>query len=191
MRFFPALLFPLFVLNVLAQQPKTLKSIADIEKQIATLQEPKSYVVGYDKFKETSSIGVWIDVGWKNRILGVSSMRWLISSRYAGEGLTDQRSGMIFCIRTGSPSWRFLKNSNLIMLIDGEKDDFGEGRRDGTVNSSRYGSLVTEISCWELTDDRLKALAEAKRIESQYGPVEGVVREEKMPNFREYRDLLK
>lgn len=176
------------------------KNVKILEEQTKKFDKHRYYQIRYDKFDDQTYVKF---VGFNLTSTGESFAEALgksmggmgsgssLSYLMLGAGFifkTDtlkenQQDFFIYFIYSGD-RWKFLKNTNLIMLIDGERVQFGEGEADRDV--TRNG--VQEIIGFAVNKDTMVKLGKAKTVELKIG---NVVKKLKDEHFEMFQNIVK
>jgi hypothetical protein len=159
-----------------------------IEQQIATFESPKQYQYKYDKFKDyTSVLTAPQNLKPIDKKKGVEyGLAAFYAMGFSGSE-TDKKGSPEFQLGIASYSsdWRFLRATKLILLIDGERLDLGNGRRSSSVGR---GS-VTEYLTYTLSADDLDRIGKSSTVELQVGNFEGRLSDESLRIAKNIRTL--
>lgn len=164
-------------------------SAQEIEQRAKGLRNSKKFSVEYDKFKDETRVAVGpfsISDSLQNT-RGFLSLRMTIRFYHAGRELKQPADDFALLFRSYSREWRFLKNHDLFMLVDGERIAVGNSDYDGDVE--RNG--VSEFMLYSLSPDLIRRLAGAKQVEFKVGRVEIKLNEEHLQAIRDLYSLSK
>ena len=170
----------------LPAQVKT-QTESDIKAKIKGFKNNKRFEVYYDKFKDQTRVAVSsFNVGGDGAYIMSGSMLGIGAYFFfEGKELKGEIKHYILFFNSTSREWRFLRNSQLYALVDGERFELGEGTRRSDV---RQGG-VSEQLLFKLPEDIFKKLAEAKSAELRVGPVEMTLKAEHKTAFRDLYNL--
>jgi hypothetical protein len=170
-----------------APQPKgstTESAAVDIKQRIKGFRNDRRFSVRYDKFRDDTlvSVGPFYVGGTKSYV--VSGFQ-LEMTAYL---FLDKEPVKYLYIRFHSSSrdWTFLKNSELLALVDGERMQFGEGDRDSDV---RRGG-VSESMVYAIPVERFEKMGRATSAELKIGSVELTLKDEHKEAFRNLLSLM-
>jgi hypothetical protein len=139
------------------------------DKKRASLDD---LLTNYDRFEDKTTAWVPYDrVDVRN--IAYQNLRVTAFFTYRGKivGTPVDRMGLIF--RSLSSEWTYLKRSDLIAIVDGERLSLGRPfARDSNVSSSYGGAQVEEVLEFKLEYLELRKLAFARRVEVRLGPAE-------------------
>jgi hypothetical protein len=128
------------------------------------------FTVIYDRFRdETRLQSGWIDFNSPSR--ATIRPNSILVCRFKGNGTKGQPEECYMLIELRSKTWRFLRSHNLIMLIDGKQQDFGEVAHDGELAKGNYAGVV-ETMLVPLNPDLIKQIAGAQKLEMKLGRYE-------------------
>lgn len=161
----------------------------EIEQRVKGLRNSKKFSIEYDKFKDETRVAVGpfsISDSLQNT-RGFLSLRMIIRFFHAGRELKQPADDFALVFHSDSREWRFLKNHDLYMLVDGERIAVGEADYDGDVE--RDG--VSEFMRYSLSPDLIRRLAAAKQVQLKIGRVEVELKDEHLQAFRDLYSLSK
>lgn len=157
----------------------------DLESKIKTFRNNKRFSVKYDKFRDDThlSVGPFFVGGTK---------------AYIGRGFQLEMSAHIFLQKKPAKdvylqftakgrNWTFLKNSEMFVLVDGERMQYGEGDLDSEI---RRGG-VRESVVFQIPADQFLKLSQATSAELKIGNVELTLKDEHKEAFRDLLSLSK
>lgn len=157
----------------------------DLESKIKTFRNSKRFSVKYDKFRDDThvSVGPFFVGGTK---------------AYVWRGLKLEMSAHIFLDRqpvkyvylrfaSHTRDWTFLKNSEMLALVDGERMQFGEGERDSDI---RRGG-VSESLVYSIPLEQFAKIGQATNAELKIGTVELALKDEHKEAFRDLLSLAR
>jgi hypothetical protein len=171
MRILPVLLFPIFVLNVIAQQEP-------FPKRLEKLFPGKDYKAKFDKFKGQTTITT--ELVWSRDAKGNKDLRApLVSVAMIFNGEVPRKEAEFWLVFSSrSRGWTYLDDHRLIFLIDGERLDGPKGIHEGKVSTSRVSSPyssgvgVNETVLFQLSPALMESLTKGTRVEYQLGNTE-------------------
>ena len=143
--------------------------LQEADKKLARMDDLNTH---YDRFEDKTTAWVPYDrVQVKN--LAYQYLRVTAFFTYRGKvvGTPVERMGLMF--RSSSSDWTYLKSSELIAIVDGERLPLGRPvARDSNVSNSYGGVQVEEVLEFKLEYLELKKIALARRVEMRLGPAE-------------------
>jgi len=165
----------LVFLALLAGETYSQKKHEDFKIQIATFKKKKKYKVRYDKFEDRSIVSAGRYVVKTSRGAVVlhavfSFEKTVLKTRPKNIGFVIIAQGVTFFGTT----WRFLKTSKMILLIDGKPFPIGQAKeKDSSVGRSVLGATTKEIMYYSIPIDLFEDLSTAKSVEFRIGKEEG------------------
>ncbi len=151
---------------------KLLLTDAELQEADKKLARMDDLLTNYDRFEDKTTAWVPYDrVDVKN--IAYQNLRVTAFFTYRGKivGTPVDRMGLIF--RSSSSEWTYLKRSDLIAIVDGERLSLGGPfARDSNVSSSYGGAQVEEVLEFKLEYLELRKIASARRVEVRLGPAE-------------------
>ncbi|MEP7077076.1 MAG: hypothetical protein ABI878_14820 [Acidobacteriota bacterium] len=162
-------------------------SAQTIQDRIKALDDSKTYAVKYDKFKDettvTGRVGFRLPKGHI-----IDTMELEMNGTFPGQTPNqDIAEFQCYFIQHYSQSWVFLHDQHLIMLLDGVKVDFGQGKQGG---EARLGG-VDEWVYFKISREDLQKIADAKTVEIQLASYEGRISQKTQPRLKAFLDLTK
>lgn len=160
---------------------------ADFKLKIKGFKNNKRFAVDYDKFKDQTriAVGTFSVGGDGTYIMSGAMLSMGAYFFFNGKELKDEVAHYILYFNSSSTDWRFLRDSRLYALVDGERFELGEGTRRSEV---RRGG-VTEQLLYKLPAETFKKFADAKLVEFRVGAVELKLKDEHMIAFRDLQSL--
>jgi hypothetical protein len=156
---------------------------ADIQQRIKNLRNSKRFSVRYDKFRDDTivSVGSFFVGGTKSYVMRGFHLEMTASL------LLDKGPINYIYLRfySSSRDWTFLKNSELLALVDDERMEFGEGDRDSDI---RRGG-VSESMIYSIPIERFLKMGQATSTELKIGRVELTLKDEHKEAFRDLYSL--
>lgn len=163
------------------------KTIDQLKSETKNFRNNKRFEIEYDKFKDKSAVS-FSSFSVLSTERGGGIIYFGLSFSYDGETLkSSPEKYNLFFLSSGSV-WRFLKNRNLIFLLDAERLPFGEGAHNGRIVSSRRSSGVSESVTFSITRKDLERLVNSKETEFQLGSFTGKLTDE---HKQMLKDMLK
>lgn len=158
-----------------------------LQERIDRLDDSKTYTVKYDKFKDETTVTGRVGFRPPKGHL-IDTLELAMVAKFPGQTIT-QDADIYDCyfIPHYSRTWVFLHDTNLIMLLDGTKRDFGRGKQGGNV----YLGGVNEWVYFKMSREDLQAMADAKTVEIQLGSYEGRISTKSQPRLGTFLDLTK
>lgn len=156
------------------------KTIEELKKQKKPFKHDNQYVIHYDKFEDESRVQCvgFNLIGFGENLAevlagGIGGRRGNVSVLMLGSGfgfkgdtLKEEPSDYYLYFYYSGEQWKFLRNTKLIALLDGEtRIQFGEGE---AIRNIGYGG-VTEIIGFKVTKEQLLQMANAKLVEIKIG----------------------
>jgi len=155
-----------------------------LKQKIKTFRNSGRFSVKYDRFEDRTyvRVGPFFVGGTKAYF-----MRGFELNMYAVLVKDKQPRQSIYLIfETQSRDWKLLKTRELYVLMDGERQTFGEGVRDSDVG----GYYVQEQIAYLIPADTFAKMAQAKKSELRIGTIELVLKDEHKEAFRDLLSLL-
>ena len=149
------------------------QTFAKQQKRINTLLQQK-----YDKYKDRSSLSTFPVATTK------SGLRFQIGFYSTGKDLQKPKELKVYFDNQSSSGWKFLKNQELSLIIDGELYQHnGELARDSEVGTaydpwkaafSGYGyyTVTAEALSGNISSEMFEKLAKASSVEGRLGNTE-------------------
>lgn len=134
--------------------------------------------VKYDKFKDqtTATSDTYLSKG----------LQMYVKAMHRGEKSEDIQYFLVF--RDSGKDWQYLRSHGLIFLADGSRMDLGTGAHDGKINTSRFGSSVSEVMMYRIVRADLEKLANSSLVEMKLGRTELVFGEKDKKAVKEMLD---
>jgi len=172
-----------------SQQTKTMPTTsanpgsADIQQRIKNFRNSKRFSVRYDKFRNDTivSVGPFFIGGTKSYVVRGFQLE-MTAYLLLDKGPIDH---IYLRFDSSSRDWTFLKNSELLALVDGERMQFGEGDRDSDI---RRGG-VSESMIYPIPIERFLKMGQAASTELKIGRVELTLKDEHKEAFRDLVSL--
>lgn len=172
-----------------SQQTKTILTTsaspesADIQQRIKNFRNSKRFSIRYDKFRDDTlvSVGPFFIGGTKAYVMRGFQLE-MTASLLLDKGRIDY---IYLRFHSSSRDWIFLKNSELLALVDGERLQFGEGDRDSDI---RRGG-VSESIIYSIPIEQFLKLGQAASTELKIGRVELTLKDEHKEAFRDLYSL--
>jgi hypothetical protein len=195
---FSITLILIFVFCAIAQETKTTK---EIQEQAKKLKNGGRYHVKYDRF-EDRTVAVFTgfnlitggeqfaaalagSMGGYGRASSIPMLMLGAGFYYHGETLHETPNDYAIFFNYSADSWKFLKNSKLIAMIDdNERIQFGEGEVDRDIKFQG----VQELVIFKASKEDMQKLADAKKLEIKIGNLE---RKLKTEHIQMFADVLK
>ncbi|HEY8562832.1 MAG TPA: hypothetical protein VIL74_20810 [Pyrinomonadaceae bacterium] len=159
------LLLILFCISGFGQTSK--RTVEALQNQAKTFKKSDKYQITYDKFKDITIVQT---EKYLIPYFGVN-----VAFSFPGKEMSERPEAVALVYTAyGQRDWRYLKDSNLILLIDNERADLGQGVRDSGFASGMFGETMTkEKLVYKLSLDTLEKMSKAKSIEFQIAKDEG------------------
>lgn len=152
-------------------------SQTDLEARIKTFRNNDRFSVKYDKFRGETEVSI-----------GPFSLKGIKFRMSAYFIATDSPTKDIYIeFRSLSRDWKFLRNSELYALADGERLLLGDGSQDREL--LRYG--VKETIQYKIPVETFAQLAKARSAELKIGNVQFRLKDEHLEAFRDLLGLTK
>jgi hypothetical protein len=153
----------------------------DLQHRAKAFRNNKKFKVEYDRFKDETRVSV----GWfipDSRTVEIEAYYF-----FKGKQPTETVAEIYFVLRTYSRSgdWRFLNNRTLYGTVDGERLDFGEGRRSSHIEPH----ILSESLRFSIPTEMFKRIASAKSAEFKIAAVEFALNGEHLAAFRDLISL--
>lgn len=147
------------------------------------------FATRYDKFKDQTTVLFYpMAVSGTARYLLSSEMLGLFAAfTYSGKTQPASVSEVIIAFTSTSPDWVYLKDRELIALVDGERLPLGEAARDSSV---KYGG-VEEMLAVTVSYDHLLKLTNARVVEMKLGDREIKLKEKHLEALRDLASRMK
>jgi hypothetical protein len=126
----------------------------------------------YDKFKDETTVLVEVKVKDNGKPRNkLDNLKLITAFSYDGQTLKNDIDSFVVEFSQGNQSWRFLRSHGLIMIVDGEREDFGKGDHEGEVMTRGVFERVTFLFSRKI----FEKMVNAKTVELQLGPYEGFI----------------
>lgn len=158
----------------------------DIKQRIKGFKNSGRFSVRYDKFRDSTlvSVGPFFIGGTKAYVM--SGFQLEMSAHFFWN--TEQQSQHVYLrFKSTSRDWKFLKDSELLALVDGERMRFGEGERDSDIGRRR----VSESMIYTVPTDLFVRLGKAASAELKLGRIELALKDEHKEAFRDLLSLMR
>lgn len=143
-----------------------------ILEQVGKVEKPKDLSVTYDKFKNLTRVEVkGVVFGGKENRSGMYSIGVRAYFDATGQSLDADAESFSIVFESFHSEWIWLHDSGLIMLIDGERVDFGSGKQGGDV---RRGG-VDEWVWFTVNRAAFERIVKANSVELQLGSFSGSI----------------
>lgn len=160
----------------------------DFDSKTKTFRNSKKFTVQYDKFRDESRVAVGpFDVADLLRGVRIYSLKMTARFIYSGRDVKQPSEDFALLFRSRSDEWKFLKNREMYMLVDGERISIGEAEYDGDVE--RRGTDVSEFLAFPIPPNVFKRLAYAKQAEFKIGRWAITLKDEHLEAFRNLYSL--
>ena len=140
------------------------------QEKVKTFESTPGQKVTYDKFHDVTLISADSQKlkanGPYRALFDAHFSLW--SYLWGKEPIVNANTFSLY-FYSDSSTWLFMKHHGLILLVDGQKGDFGEGSWDGNVGM--HG--VSETIKFHLTRSDILAISKAQNVEFQLGGFEG------------------
>ncbi len=150
-------------------------------KQIAVVQAPQ-VKIEYDRFKDRTSVALWpMKIPLQSEYL---TLELVVVTTYPGQELPDSLEDLdvLIAFTSRSHEWQFQRNTNLIAILDGERQRFGTMTRESDTEN---GLLVEDLRMM-ISEETLATLANSKTVEMQLGNVEFKLGENHLQGLKEF-----
>jgi hypothetical protein len=160
----------------------TSKTVEDLKQQTKSFKDRRKYEIRYDKFEDQTLVrfsgnnlvtsgeqfGAMLAgaMGGRSSLSVVPILLLGAGFVFTGDTLKQSPKDYIIYFDYSGESWAFLKNSNLIFLVDDERIQFGEGQVDRTIK--KQGG-VNEIVGFRASKDDLLKIGNGKSVELKIG----------------------
>lgn len=164
------LLLLTFPLTTAAQSRPSDDPLKDLEKLVLTdTRNTKRTTRQYDRFENRTRY-------WTLPTTVREGLDLAAQFSFKGQGAGHEIEGFYLSFQSASSSWRFLKHSRLICLIDGKSFDFGVPvARDNDVKTDHGRVETQEFLMYSTSLATLTTMANAKTLEMRLGTVEFTV----------------
>ena len=162
-------------------------SAQDLESRIKNFRNHKRFSISYDKFRDKSRIevGPFVVTGTV-RYVSTGNMALMTATfTFAGVRISEPPKDFVLLFAANGRGWTFLKARELLIIVDGERFDLGEGEWDGDVE---YGG-TSEILGFTIPAELFKKLGTAQKAELRVGDIELTLKDEHKEAFRDLLSL--
>lgn len=171
------LALPLTFLMFAVANAQTSDPAKDLQRLVLTPDSPPLIRI-YDRFEDRTRY--WTEPVLVGRGLDLTAT---FSYRGKGAGHAVDMLGLVFSSK--STDWRYLKDSRLYCLIDGQSLDVGSALgRDSNVKTGSNSVRVEETLIFHVSYQTLEKIAKVKRLEMRLGSTE-------LYSTSEFQDRLK
>lgn len=156
-----------------------------LKTQIKTFKNKGRFNVKYDKFEDKTTV-----VYQGNVLNGTMSFMasGVMIQLHAAYGLRTNGEkpfkGFLLFFKTFGSNFAFLKNQTLFILADDKRIEMGEGSRDSNIGRGLFGETrINEIVAWEISEEQLEILGNAKSLEIKLGGKEFKIKDDDKEAF--------
>jgi hypothetical protein len=162
----------------------SLVPVPEPKERIKSFRNSKRFEVKYDKFTDETriSVGPFLVGSFKAYFMRGSQLE--MSALFFMTKSPVKEIYLVF--ESSSRDWRFLRNSELYALADGERLAFGEA--DDTDSRIR-GRGVSEAVSYAIPLDAFFKLAKASHAELKIGNIQLELKDEHLEAFRDLYSL--
>lgn len=168
-------------------ESRAVETPTEIQERIKAFRNSERFSVQYDKFRDESRVAVGpFDISDLLRGARIYSLKMTARFIYDGQRLNGSAEDFALLFSSRSKEWKFLKNRELYMLIDGERISIGEAEHDGDVE---LRSGVSEFMFFPISSEVFKRLASARQVEFKIGRWAVMLKDEHLEAFRDLYSL--
>ena len=126
-------------------------------------------IVSYDRFKDEANVSTSPHIFVHSEHHDLITLSTYASYSCEGNGSCKPNNISIRFISESYYGWRYLSSYDLILIVDGERMNFGETIRVGDVASNVAGVVTIEVMLVIVPVDKFVKIANAQIVEGKLG----------------------
>ena len=139
----------------------------------------KDLEVEYDKFKDSTTVTLKLPI--------MEGLLLVLIDSFSGKKRLSMPDNVLTTFMSVSDQKQFYISHSWIILADDERIRLGDGLYTGGTTAS---SRATEVILYPVSQENLKKIANAKKVEMQLGSKEFALTESQITSFKEFYKQL-
>ena len=164
------------------------KTVENIEKEIANLENPQSFDVNYNNRKDITTLKLTIDLRGESKVLRKRFKELFLETNaiYSGTGIDNKPFRNLLCVKTKAKQFYFSNDRNLRILLSEDSLNLPNGNRSTKVR----GRKIRETICWDINRELIKDLSKSPKMNLGIGSLNISLSEMQLKLFGDYLRLL-
>lgn len=171
---------------------KNSKTFDEVQKTIKTLKDAGDFEASYDKFDDKTTVLIKLGSPQipKLSTYRINVMAWVLSSTFAGNGISRQPVESHLCFSSFADTTNFADTKEIVFLLDGKRVAVGQAKYNSKALPENIIGRLKEEVCWNLDAPQLNALLSAKSVEFKAEPITGIFSEKNLSILNDFQSLI-
>lgn len=168
------------------------KTLEEVQNRIKTFRNAGDFEATYDKFDDKTTVLIKLGSPEIPKLAAyrINLMAWVLSSTFAGNGVSGQPTSSRLCFNAFADTTNFADTKEIVFLLDGTRVAIGKADYNPKMLPENIIGHVKEEVCWNLDGSQVSKLLNAKSVEFKAEPITGAFSEKTLLVLKDFQSLV-